>query len=102
MSAEASPNARLSDLPGTEEAAQSNRRPTGSADDAANQLRPNERLIRIKEVLHRVGVHRGTIYKWIKDGRFPRQIPLGANSAAWYETEIDAWIADPMGWSPTP
>jgi prophage regulatory protein len=60
----------------------------------------HQRLVRIGEVLHRVGVHRGTIYKWIKEGRFPRQIALGANSAAWYETEINEWISDPTGWRP--
>ena len=60
--------------------------------------RPRERIIRVREVLHRVGVHRGTVYKWIKEGRFPRQVQLGANSAGWYESEIDAWIADPTGW----
>ncbi len=62
--------------------------------------RPRERIIRVREVLHRVGVHRGTVYKWIKDGRFPAQVQLGANSAGWYESEIDAWIADPTGWRP--
>ena len=65
---------------------------------AARRTRTNERLVRIGEVLHRVGVHRGTIYKWIKEGRFPRQVSLGLNSCAWYESEIDEWIADPTGW----
>ena len=63
--------------------------------------RSRERLVRIGEVLDRVPVNRATIYKWMKIGRFPRQVALGANSAGWYESDIDAWIADPTGWPPS-
>lgn len=53
----------------------------------------NQRLIRLPEVLQRVGVSRSTLYCWIKRGQFPRQIALGANSSAWIEADVNAWIA---------
>lgn len=28
-----------------------------------------------------------------KAGRFPKHVPLGDNSIAWIESEIDGWIA---------
>lgn len=29
-----------------------------------------------------------------KAGQFPRRIKLGANSVAWIEEEVDAWLAE--------
>lgn len=52
------------------------------------------KLIRIKEVMDRTGLARSTIYKYMDEGRFPKQLKLGTHSAAWVESEIDAWIND--------
>ena len=49
------------------------------------------RLIRIKEVMYRTGLARSTIYKFMKLGKFPKQVPIGG-LALWYEIEIDDWI----------
>ena len=49
------------------------------------------RLIRIKEVMHRTGLARSTIYKFMKLDKFPKQVPIGG-LAAWDESEIDGWI----------
>lgn len=50
-----------------------------------------DRIIRIPEVLERVGLSRTTIYQKIKEGSFPKQLKLGRTSG-WLESEIDAWI----------
>ena len=50
------------------------------------------RLIRLKEVMHRVGLGRSTIYRWMDEGRFPRPVKLGPRSIAWEEIDIDEWI----------
>jgi prophage regulatory protein len=52
------------------------------------------RLIRLKEVQHRVGLGRSTIYRWMAEGKFPKAIALGGNSVAWIEGDVDAWIKD--------
>lgn len=51
------------------------------------------KLIRLKEVIDRIGLSRTTIYDMMKDGRFPRQVILGQRSVAWHEDAINQWIA---------
>lgn len=50
------------------------------------------RLIRLKEVQHRVGLGRSTIYRWMAEGKFPKPVRLGGYAVAWAEDEIDSWI----------
>ena len=61
-----------------------------------NNVRPGPRgvtrLIRLREVQHRVGLGRSTIYRWMAEGKFPKPVQLGGYSVAWAEDEIDAWI----------
>lgn len=56
-----------------------------------------ERLIRLPEVEHRVGVKKSAIYKWIKDGKFPAPRKLGTTCSVWPESAIDAWISQTTG-----
>lgn len=51
-----------------------------------------KRLIRVPEVLRRVGFSRTTMYELIKEGRFPDKVIIGVRSVAFVESEIDAWI----------
>ena len=51
-----------------------------------------KRLIRVPEVLRKVGFSRTTMYELIKEGRFPDKVIIGARSVAVVESEIDAWI----------
>ena len=60
--------------------------------DDACHARPATRLIRLKEVQHRVGLGRSTIYKRMSEGRFPKARSLGPKCVVWVEAEIDAWI----------
>lgn len=49
-------------------------------------------ILRLAHVISRTGLSRSTIYQRMYDGKFPRQINLGANSVGWLENEIDEWI----------
>ena len=51
------------------------------------------RIYRRKELLELLGVSATTLYAWIAEVRFPRQINLGANSVAWLQAEVDAYLA---------
>lgn len=55
------------------------------------------RLIRLPEVIARVGIKRSTIYQRMAEGRFPKGRSLGPKSTVWVEAEIDAWIAQIVG-----
>ena len=35
-----------------------------------------------------------TIYRWIKEGSFPKQIHLGANMVRWKASDIESWMAE--------
>lgn len=58
------------------------------------------RLIRVKEVQHRVGLGRSTIYRWMAEGRFPKPVHLGGYVVAWAEDDIQAWMGSQTGKSP--
>lgn len=52
------------------------------------------RLIRLPEVMKRVGLSRSAVYKRMADGRFPKSRSLGPKCAVWIEAEIEKWISD--------
>ncbi len=50
------------------------------------------RLLRLPEVLHRVGLSRSRLYALIQTGEFPNGVKLSERATAWPEADIDAWI----------
>ena len=59
--------------------------------------RAHPRFLRISEVLDRVGVSRPTIYRWMREGTFPKQIAIGANSVVCLESDIIKWMDQRIG-----
>lgn len=54
------------------------------------------RLIRLPEVMSRVGLGRSTIYRWMSEGKFPKPVQLGGHAVAWAGDEVDEWIASKL------
>lgn len=52
------------------------------------------RILRRAEVEARTGFKRAHIYSLIKEGRFPKPVPLGVRAVGWISTEVDQWIND--------
>ena len=50
-------------------------------------------ILRRRQVEQRTGLSRSTLYQYIKDGCFPKPIPLGARAVGWVEAEVRDWIA---------
>lgn len=50
---------------------------------------PCERMLKLPEVIRRMGVSRPTIYRMIKQGKFPRPAHFGGSSL-WPESEVAA------------
>jgi prophage regulatory protein len=63
-------------------------------------MREPDRIIRLKTVLPRTGLSRSTIYRKIGEGTFPAQLKISTNGTGWHESDINRWIADPVGWPP--
>ncbi|WP_371421287.1 helix-turn-helix transcriptional regulator [Tardiphaga sp.] len=58
----------------------------------SDSIHPPERLLRLAEVRHRVGLGKTMIYAMIGEGRFPKPYKITAAAARWSEREVDAWI----------
>jgi prophage regulatory protein len=50
------------------------------------------RLLRLPDVIERVGLRRTKIYDMVKAGTFPAPISLGRRCVAWPSEAIDAWV----------
>jgi prophage regulatory protein len=53
---------------------------------------PPPRLLRLPEVMERVGLRRSAIYQRMSEGRFPKCRTLGPKCSVWVEAEINAWV----------
>lgn len=66
--------------------------------EAAGADRGRDNLLRLADVRARTCMSRATIYRKIAAGTFPASHQISAGLVAWYEADINAWVADPMGW----
>lgn len=62
-----------------------------SARLAEPSLNQGRRLIRRPAVEAMTSIGRTQIYRLIRDGRFPKPVPVGG-AVAWVEDEVQAWI----------
>jgi len=51
------------------------------------------KFLKLHQVMALTGLSRSSIYLAVSEGRFPKQIALGARSVAWASNEIDEWMA---------
>jgi len=54
------------------------------------------RFIKLKEVMDCTGLGRSTIYKYIENDQFPKQISLGDRAVTWVEREVHDWMMDSL------
>ena len=50
------------------------------------------KLIKLRDVIELTSLARSTIYKFVAEGRFPKQVSLGGNCVAWVEDEVMEWL----------
>jgi prophage regulatory protein len=55
---------------------------------------PLPRMLRLRAVLDRTALPKSTVYQKIKEGEFPKPVPLGPKSVAWVESEIEDWLLE--------
>lgn len=60
--------------------------------------RRTDRLLRKPEVTAKTGLSVSAVYRLETAGRFPRRRRIGLRSVAWYESDIEEFIADPLGY----
>ncbi|HHQ4498996.1 TPA: helix-turn-helix transcriptional regulator [Aeromonas hydrophila] len=56
------------------------------------------KVIRIKDLIAKIGIARSTIYDWMNpksprfNSTFPKPVRIGLSAIGWLEHEVDAWI----------
>jgi prophage regulatory protein len=70
-------------------------RHTATTPDSTNDpaVAQSDRIVTWPAVRERVPMDRSTVYRQIRDGRFPAPVDLGLRRLAWRESDINAWIA---------
>lgn len=53
---------------------------------------PRDRLLRLADVEATTGCKKSTIYKLMKEGKFPRCIYVTGRMVAWPETAVLSWV----------
>jgi prophage regulatory protein len=51
-------------------------------------------LIKCHEIQADFTLSRATIYRWMKEGKFPKPTHLGTNMVRWKKSDIDNWLAE--------
>ncbi|PIF16573.1 MULTISPECIES: AlpA family transcriptional regulator [unclassified Acidovorax] len=59
---------------------------------AVTTATPRERLLRIADVETATGCKKSTIYKLMREGRFPARVRITARYAVWPESAVMAWV----------
>lgn len=50
------------------------------------------RLLRLPAVSERTGLQRDSVYRLIREGRFPRPVKISDRASGWIESEIEGFI----------
>jgi len=63
---------------------------------------PNERLIRLPEVKAMTGASEVSLWRWERNGKFPRRLKISERLVAWRLSEILAWMNERSAARPNP
>ncbi len=50
-------------------------------------------VLRLPDVLAKVGIARSTLYSWIDHGLFPPPVQLGPRAVGWLGQDVEEWLA---------
>lgn len=65
--------------------------------DEVGSVSTNEKILRLPQVLDKVGLKKSAIYNRIKVGQFPPPIKLGTHASGWLESDVQNWILQQAG-----
>ncbi len=52
------------------------------------------KLIKLPDVIKRTTLSKSSVYAFISEGSFPKQINLGLRGVAWKNSDIEEWIEE--------
>lgn len=56
---------------------------------------PSSSLVSRREAIQRSTLSAVTLWRWEREGKFPRSIKVSARRVAYRREEFEAWLADP-------
>ena len=51
-----------------------------------------DKMLRLAEVMERTGLSRTTIWRYEREGSFPRRRKIGKTMVGWLASEIETWL----------
>jgi len=51
-------------------------------------------LLSINQVCEKVNRSRVTLWKWVKDGQFPKPLKIGNRTLGWKEADFNHWLQE--------
>ena len=52
------------------------------------------KILRLPDVIERVGFSRSSIYAFVDNGTFPMPVQIGIRAVGWLDSDVDDWISD--------
>ncbi len=49
------------------------------------------------EVQKKFGISRTTLYRWTRDGNFPKGMRLSSNMLRWKQDDVESWLENKRG-----
>lgn len=59
-----------------------------------------DRMMSVKEVVAACGMSKWTIYRRVREKKFPKAAMQTGAMTRWRESDIRCWQGDPAGWRP--
>lgn len=59
------------------------------------------KFLRLKALTKRIQASGNTIWRWTRQGKFPKPIKLGPKTTGWRLDQVETWERDPMNWTRT-
>jgi prophage regulatory protein len=50
------------------------------------------KILRLPDVIERVGFSRSSIYASVNKGTFPKPVKIGIRAVGWLESDVDVWL----------
>lgn len=77
-------------------------RPEAADEAVLPKDRRKDRLIRLPAVISRTGLSEATIFRRERKGTFPKREYISPRMVAWYESDIDDFVASPLAYRRPP
>lgn len=52
------------------------------------------KLLKLKDIIAMTSLSKASVYRQMKDGKFPASVKIGPRSVAWVSSEIELWIEE--------